>query len=60
MNSRGAVELDIVLLALNHGLITQEVFSSLVTISIITPLMFPFILQHEIKKNTAALEKPNR
>jgi len=60
MNSRGAVELDIVLLALNHGLITQEVFSSLVPMAIITTLVFPFILQHEIKKNPAALEKTNR
>jgi Kef-type K+ transport system membrane component KefB len=60
MNSRGAMEIAIVLVALNHGLITQEVFSSLVPMAIITPLVFPFVLQHEIKKNPAALEKPNR
>ncbi len=56
MNSRGAVELVIALLALNHGLITQEVFSSLVAMAIITTLVFPFVLQHEIKNNPAALE----
>ena len=55
MNSRGAVELVIALLALNHGLITQEVFSSLVAMAIITTLVFPFVLQHEIIKNPEAL-----
>ena len=56
MNSRGAVELVIALLALNHGLITQEVFSALVAMAIVTTLVFPFILQREIKNNPAALE----
>lgn len=56
MNSRGAVELVIALLALNHGLITQEIFSALVAMAIITTLVFPFVLQHEIKNNSAALE----
>jgi len=55
MNSRGAVELVIALLALNHGLITQEVFSALVAMAITTTLVFPFVLQHEIKNNPAAL-----
>jgi Kef-type K+ transport system membrane component KefB len=56
MNSRGAVELVIALLALNHGLITQEVFAALVAMAIVTTLVFPFVLQREIKKNPAALE----
>ena len=56
MNSRGAVELVIALLALNHGLITQEVFSALVAMAILTTLVFPFVLQHELKNNPAALE----
>jgi len=55
MNSRGAVELVIALLALNHGLITQEVFSALVAMAITTTLVFPFVLQHEIKNNPAAM-----
>jgi Kef-type K+ transport system membrane component KefB len=55
MNSRGAVELVIALLALNHGLITQEIFSALVAMAIITTLVFPFVLQHEIKNNPATL-----
>lgn len=56
MNSRGAVELVIALLALNHGLITQEVFSALVAMAIVTTLVFPFVLQHEIKNSPDALE----
>jgi Kef-type K+ transport system membrane component KefB len=55
MNSRGAVELVIALLALNHGLITQEIFSALVATAIVTTLVFPFVLQREIKNNPAAL-----
>jgi hypothetical protein len=50
------VELVIALLALNHGLITQEVFSALVAMAIVTTLVFPFVLQHEIKTNPSALE----
>ncbi len=56
MNSRGAVELVIALLALNHGLISQEVFSALVAMAIVTTLVFPFVLEHEIKNNPTALE----
>ncbi len=56
MNSRGAVELVIALLALNYGLLTQEVFSALVAMAIITTLVFPFVLQREIKKNPSAMD----
>jgi Kef-type K+ transport system membrane component KefB len=56
MNSRGAVELVIALLAMNHGLITQEVFSALVAMAIVTTLVFPFVLQREIKNNPSVLE----
>jgi len=55
MNSRGAVELVIALLALNHGLITQEIFSAIVATAIVTTLVFPFVLQREIKNNPAVL-----
>ncbi len=56
MNSRGAVELVIALLALNYGLLTQEVFSALVAMAIITTLVFPFVLQREIKNNPSAMD----
>jgi Kef-type K+ transport system membrane component KefB len=56
MNSRGAVELVIALLALRHGLITQEVFSALVAMAIVTTLVFPFVLQREIRRDPKAME----
>ena len=56
MNSRGAVEWVIALLALKHGLIGQEVFSAIVAMAIITTLVFPFVLQHEIKHDPKAME----
>ena len=56
MNSRGAVELVIALLALRHGLITREIFSALVAMAIITTLVFPFVLQQEIRKDPKAME----
>jgi len=59
MNSRGAVELVIALLALNHGLITQEVFSALVAMAIVTTIVFPFVLQREIKNNSLTLHNMN-
>jgi Kef-type K+ transport system membrane component KefB len=55
MNSRGAVELVIALLALRHGLITQEIFSALVAMAIITTLVFPFVLQREIRRDPTAM-----
>jgi Kef-type K+ transport system membrane component KefB len=56
MNSRGAVELVIALLALRHGLIPQEVFAALVAMAVITTLVFPFVLQREIRKDPRAME----
>jgi Kef-type K+ transport system membrane component KefB len=56
MNSRGAVELVIALLALRHGLITPEIFSALVAMAIITTLVFPFVLQRQIKTDPKVLE----
>lgn len=56
MNSRGAVELVIALLALKHGLIAQEIYSALVAMAIITTLVFPFVLQRQIKNNPKAME----
>lgn len=56
MNSRGAVELVIALLALKHGLIAQEIFSALVAMAIITTLVFPFVLQREIRNDPKAMD----
>ena len=56
MNSRGAVELVIALLARNYGLIPPEVFSALVAMAIITTLAFPFVLTREIEKNPGIMD----
>jgi Kef-type K+ transport system membrane component KefB len=56
MNSRGAAELVIALVAIQYGLIPLEVFSALVAMSIITTLMFPPVLARGIKKNPGLMD----
>ncbi len=56
MNSRGAAELVIALIALQYGLIPLEIYSALVAMSIITTLVFPPILARGIKKNPGLME----
>jgi Kef-type K+ transport system membrane component KefB len=51
MNSRGAVELVIALLALKAGLLTAPVYSAIIVMTIITTLIFPFALRYMIKKD---------
>lgn len=51
MNSRGAIELALVLLAYQAGLIERDVYSSLVIMALVTTLLFPFILKRMLKKN---------
>ncbi|RLG17234.1 hypothetical protein DRN62_01780 [Nanoarchaeota archaeon] len=55
MNSRGAVELVIALMALGNGLLPLEVFSVLVVTSLVTTLTFPFVLEKEIRKDPKLL-----
>jgi len=51
MNSRGAAELVIALIAKQYGLIPPEVFSALVAMSLITTFTFPPILARGIRRN---------
>lgn len=51
MNSRGAAELVIALIAVQYGLIPPEIYSALVAMSIITTLVFPPVLSWGIRKN---------
>ena len=51
MNSRGAAELVIALIAMQYGLISLEIFSALVAMSIVTTLIFPPVLARGIRKN---------
>jgi Kef-type K+ transport system membrane component KefB len=51
MNSRGAVELALALLALNTGLIEKDVYSSLVLMALVTTLIFPVVLRRMLAKD---------
>jgi Kef-type K+ transport system membrane component KefB len=51
MNSRGAAELVIALVAFRNSLIPVEVFSALVAMSLITTLVFPAVLARGISEN---------
>lgn len=49
MNSRGAVELALALIAFRSALIPVELYSSLVVMALITTLTFPVIIIKMIK-----------
>ncbi|MBN2087034.1 cation:proton antiporter [Candidatus Peregrinibacteria bacterium] len=51
MNSRGAIELALALIAFRTKLIPLEIYSSLVVMALITTLTFPFVITRMIKKN---------
>lgn len=51
MNSRGAVELVIAFMALKAGLLTTQVYSAIVVMTLITTLTFPFVLRYIVKKD---------
>ncbi len=57
MNSRGAAELVIALIALQFNLIPLEVFSALVAMAMITTITFPFVLSRGIKKNPGLMDE---
>jgi Kef-type K+ transport system membrane component KefB len=56
MNSRGAAELVIALIAIQYGLISPEIFSALVSMSLITTLILPPILARGIKRNPGLMD----
>ncbi len=56
MNSRGAAELVIALIALQYGLIPLEIFSALVAMSLITTLIFAPVLARGISKNPGLMD----
>ncbi|MCW4022785.1 MAG: cation:proton antiporter [archaeon] len=56
MNSRGAAELVIALIAMQYNLISLEIFSALVAMSIATTLIFPPVLARGIKKNPGLMD----
>ncbi|MCF7916819.1 MAG: cation:proton antiporter [Candidatus Omnitrophica bacterium] len=56
MNSRGALELAIALIAYRTALISVEVYSSLVVMAFVTTLMFPLIIVPMIRKDPKIME----
>jgi Kef-type K+ transport system membrane component KefB len=50
MNSRGAIELALALIAFRSALIPVELYSSLVIMALTTTLIFPFVITRMIKK----------
>jgi len=56
MNSRGAAELVIALIAIQYGLISPEIFSALVSMSLITTIILPPILARGIKNNPGLMD----
>lgn len=51
MNSRGAIEMVLALIAFENNLIPVEIFSSLIIMALTTTFVFPFIITSMIKNN---------
>ncbi|UCD03048.1 MAG: cation:proton antiporter [Candidatus Aenigmatarchaeota archaeon] len=51
MNSRGAVELVLVFIAFNIGLIPVNVYSSLIVMAVVTTLAFPLFFTRAVRRN---------
>lgn len=56
MNSRGAVELALVLIAFRTGLIPGELYSSLIVMALFTTMIFPFIIGRMIKNDPKLMD----
>jgi Kef-type K+ transport system membrane component KefB len=56
MNSRGAIELALALIAFRSGLIPTEIFSGLVLMALTTTLVFPFVITSMIRKNKKIMD----
>ncbi len=56
MNSRGAVELVIALIAFKAGFISTTIYSAIILMTLITTIMFPFILKAMLKKEPEIMD----
>ena len=56
MNSRGAVELALALIAFRSGLITNGIYSSLIIMAVTTTLIFPFIIMWMVKREPGIMD----
>ncbi len=51
MNSRGALEMALVLIAFRAGLLSTEIYSALIIMALVTTLMFPLIINQMIRRD---------
>lgn len=51
MNSRGVIDLGIILIALRHGLINKHIFTSILFVALITIFLFPPILDFYLQED---------
>lgn len=56
MNSRGAVELALALIAFKSGLIPVNLYSGLIVMAIVSTIVFPFIITNMVKKYPDVME----
>ncbi len=56
MNSRGAVELALALIAYKSGLMPLNLFSSLVIMVLVTTLAFPFVFKVIVRNNSTIMD----
>jgi len=56
MNSRGAVEMALALIAFRSGLLPQEIYSSLIIMALVTTSIFPFIITSMIKDDPKIMD----
>lgn len=57
MNSRGAVELALALIALRSGILPENLYSSLIIMVLFTTLAFPFVVKYMVRKDKRIMEK---
>jgi len=56
MNSRGAIEMALALIALRAGLLSSELYSGLVIMALVTTLVFPLVMNRMIRKDPQIME----
>ena len=56
MNSRGAVEMALALIAFRTKIIPLELYSSLVLMALVTTLIFPFMIMKMIRKDPKIMD----
>lgn len=55
MNSRGAVELALAMIAFKAGFLNTELYSGIIIMALVTTLIFPFFVRRIIRKNQGVM-----